>query len=279
LAGQRPSAGTRSTAAGPPAGTHEWLSFPDPEENRTWLFDVTFLLSPWNCIFGAGCQGVLTGPAPELAQGCCSYGAHFTGPDDVARVERAAATLGPETWQFAARARTPSGKLKILTRSKADPAKPDVEIVSRIVDDACIFLNRPDFPAGPGCALHLAALQRGERPMDLKPDVCWQLPLRREDETDATGHVTSTVRQWDRRHWGEGGAEFHWWCTEAPEAFSGQVPVFESLEAELIQLVGPSIYAIIAAELNRRRTPTAALPHPAVPVAQPRRRRANGNQG
>ena len=42
------------------------------------MFDVTFLLSRWTCIFGDGCQGVLTGPAPELVQGCCSYGAHFT---------------------------------------------------------------------------------------------------------------------------------------------------------------------------------------------------------
>ena len=32
--------------------------------------------------------------------------------------------------------------------------------------------------------------------------------LRREDEVADDGHVTSTIRQWDRRHWGEGGQEF-----------------------------------------------------------------------
>ena len=79
-----------STVPAPP--DHEWISFEDEEEDRTWVFDVTFLLSRWSCIFGQGCQGVLTGPAPELVHGCCSYGAHFTGPDDVARVEAAAAT-------------------------------------------------------------------------------------------------------------------------------------------------------------------------------------------
>ena len=47
----------------------------------------------WQCIYGRGCQGVLTGPAPELAQGCCSYGAHFTDDDDADRVEAAARTL------------------------------------------------------------------------------------------------------------------------------------------------------------------------------------------
>ena len=75
----------------PPANAHEWVSFDDPDEERTWLFDVTFLVSSWTCIFGQGCQGVLTGPAPELVQGCCSYGAHFTGKKDARNVERAAA--------------------------------------------------------------------------------------------------------------------------------------------------------------------------------------------
>ena len=41
---------------------HEWLSFEDEDEERTWVFDVTFLTSNWSCIFGYGCQGVLTSP-------------------------------------------------------------------------------------------------------------------------------------------------------------------------------------------------------------------------
>ena len=66
-----------------PNDLHEWVSFDDHEEDRTWVFDVTFLTSSWNCIFGNGCQGVLTGTAEELVQGCCSYGAHFVDADDV----------------------------------------------------------------------------------------------------------------------------------------------------------------------------------------------------
>ena len=49
-----------------PEDAHEWVSFEDPHEQRRWVFDVTFLLSNWTCIYGAGCQGVLTGPSPEL---------------------------------------------------------------------------------------------------------------------------------------------------------------------------------------------------------------------
>ena len=26
---------------------HEWVSFEDPDELRTWVFDLTFLLSNW----------------------------------------------------------------------------------------------------------------------------------------------------------------------------------------------------------------------------------------
>ena len=257
-------------AGGAPPGAHDWVSFPDPEEDRTWVVDVTFLLSRWQCIFGAGCQGVLTGPAEELVQGCCSYGAHFTGDDDAARVVAAAERLTPEDWQFHKSGHRGKGRrLDVLSTGPAG------ETITRQKEGACIFLNRPGFAAGPGCALHAAALAGGERPMDWKPDVCWQLPLRREDETDATGHVTSTVTQWDRRHWGEGGFEFHWWCTEAPEAFSGARPVYEEMADEIEGLVGPKVWALIDAELKRRRAGVGApLPHPAeVPVRAPKRRK------
>ena len=85
-----------------PRDAHEWVSFEDEEEERTWLFDLTFLESRWTCIFGAGCQGVLTQPTPELVQGCCSYGAHFVDQDDVERVRRAIPRLTDEDWQFKA---------------------------------------------------------------------------------------------------------------------------------------------------------------------------------
>ena len=237
-----------------PDDAHEWVSFEDLEEERTWVFDVTFLLSRWTCIFGRGCQGVLTGPAPELVQGCCSYGAHFTDADDVARVEEAATTLTEDDWQFRRQ-----GLRRGVTKTT-----PGGATVTRMVQGACIFLNRPGFPTGPGCALHHAALRRGERPMDLKPDVCWQLPLRREDIDDGGGHVTSTVRQWDRRDWGGGGAEFHWWCTEAPEAFAGADAVYQAMRDELVGLVGQEVYDRLAAYLDDRSRVKVALPHPAV---------------
>ena len=251
------AAGWRASTpfAGPLPSAHEWVTFEDPTELRTWVFDVTFLVSRWQCIFGQGCQGVLTGPAEGLAQGCCSYGAHFTDDDDVRRVRAAARTLTPDDWQFASEAKR-GGVIK---------TEPDGTRVTRLIDDACIFLNRPGFSGGPGCALHRAALSRGQAPLELKPDVCWQLPLRREDTTDdSSGRVTSTVTQWDRRHWGGGGEEFHWWCTEAPEAFTGSKAVYVTLAPELRAMIGDDMYSELAAYLDARRGAGVALPHPVV---------------
>jgi len=238
---------------------HEWVSFEDPDEQRTWVWDVTFLTSSWTCIFGCGCQGVLTEAAPEMVQGCCSYGAHFTSGKDRRHVEQLAKKLTADEWQFKKQSDKRGGPIKVNR---------DGDVVSRLVDGACIFLNRPGFHAGPGCALHQAALRRGERPLDWKPEVCWQLPLRRIDETDQYGHVTSTVREWKRRDWGEGGEEFHWWCTESNDAFVGTAPVFETLKDELIELCGDKPYGMLVAHLakaKRSRTENGTwLPHPAL---------------
>ncbi len=235
-----------------PLDAHEWVSFDDLHERRTWMVDATFMRSNWSCIYGAGCLGVLDGPAPELEQGCCSYGAHFVDDDDVQTVVRAVVRLTGEHWQFQRKA----------ARKGFLDAGDDGATVTRLVDDACIFLNRPGFPGGAGCALHRAALAAGERPMDWKPNVCWQLPLRLDHTTDDLGHVTSTLREWKRRDWGGGGEEFHWWCTESDHAFVGTVPVYVYLHDEIVGLVGEEVYAQLVELLER---PTATpLPHPAV---------------
>jgi hypothetical protein len=220
------------------------------------VFDVTFMLSHWGCIFGRGCQGVLTEPAPELVHGCCSYGAHFVDAADRRRVERAAKTLADDQWQFKKKGQQ-RGVVKV---------KKNGEMVTRLVDGACIFLNRPEFPGGAGCALHRAAIERGLPHLVLKPDVCWQLPLRRDEQSDGRGHVTSTIRQWDRRHWGAGGEEFAWWCTEAPEAFTEAEPVYKTLRDELVALTSQHAYDMLAGYLDKRVSTNGAsapLPHPA----------------
>ncbi len=232
------------------------VAFEDPGEQRTWVFDLTFLLSNWSCIFGAGCPGVLTEPAPEMEHGCCSYGAHFSDDDDRDRILAKVELLEKDEWQLRRR----RGKKGAIQVNEAG------DTVTKIVDGACIFLNRASHPAGAGCAFHSAALRRGESILDWKPEVCWQLPLRRHDESDTYGHVTSTLREWKRRDWGPGGDEFHWWCTEDTrryDAFVGTSPVWVTLREEIVAMTSPTAYRLLSDHLAERAS-GVPMPHPAV---------------
>ena len=266
-ANSKEPAGGKERDAGP---VREWVTFDDPtEDGRRWQIDVTFLTSHWRCIFNDGCQGNLTEPAPELVQGCCAYGAHFSNRKDRDAVVKAARKLGDDVWQHAKAGR----KRGIYAKSgKNDDGKQEWR--TRLVDDACIFLNGPDFPAGPGCALHLEAMRTGKHHADLKPEVCWQLPLRCVDEYEDDGTVVSTLSEFGRDGWGEGGEDFAWWCTEAPEAFTGSEPVYVGLAEELRRMIGTELYDQVAAYLaGREASAPPPVTHPAeTPVHFTRRR-------
>jgi hypothetical protein len=79
---------------------------------------------------------------------------------------------------------------------------------------------------------------------------------------DESGHVTSRLREWKRRDWGEGGADFAWWCTETPDAFVGSEPLYASARDDIVELVGAHIYDLLLEVVER---PVAVpLPHPAL---------------
>ncbi len=93
--------------------------------------------------------------------------------------------------------------------------------------------------------------------------MCWQLPLRLEQRTDDNGHLTNVLREWKRRDWGEGGHEFHWWCTDAPDAFIGRRPVYEELHDEITEMVGEKAFELFVEAMEARPT-RQLLPHPAL---------------
>src|SRR5262249_45604765 len=136
--------------------------------------------------------------------------------------------LDPSVWEFAKVGRKKGIYAKV---GKDEDGKPEWR--TRLVDGACIFLNRPGFPTGPGCALHQEAMRRGVHHSDLKPEVCWQLPLRRVDEEQEDGTVVSRLTEFGREGWGEGGQDFARWCTESPEAFGAAQPVYVTLGPDL----------------------------------------------
>jgi hypothetical protein len=247
------------------SATREWITIPVPgKERRQWQIDVTFLSSSWRCVFGQGCQGVLTEPAPELVQGCCSYGAHASDKKDRDKVEKLAKKLSDDEWQFR--------KIGMKKGVWAHVGKEEWR--TRLHEEACVFLNRPGFGAGPGCALHLHAMNRGIHFSETKPTVCWQLPLREFDREEEDESMTTVLTEFGRDGWGEGGEEFAWWCTEAPEAFTGGEPVYKSMEAELRLMLGDAIYEEVAKYLDARlAVGSKPLPHPAeVPVSLGRTR-------
>ena len=242
----------------------EWITFPDPADpDHVVRADLTLLTSAWTCVFGRGCAGVVAGRPDD---GCCSHGAFFTEEDDLLRVTAAVADLTDDDWQLA-----PVGRGGWTEQDAADDDDPEGvrSLRTRLVDGACVFLNRPGFPGGTGCALHRMALRTGLHPLTTKPDVCWQLPVRREQEhverPDGTKVLMTTIGEFDRRGWGPGGHDLHWWCTGSPAAHVSPEPLVATYEAELTALLGAAAYAELRRLAEARLDAGLVAPHPASP--------------
>ena len=243
----------------PPDGPRDWVEFLDPDDaGHVVRADLTFLLSSWTCVFGRGCPGV----AGRADEGCCSTGAFWSEEDDERRVTRGARALRRRDWQHADTGRRDG--ISEVDDLDGTPARR-----TRLVDGACVFLNRPGFPGGAGCALHALALRTGRRPLQTKPDVCWQIPLRRSQERvqrpDEVEVLLTTIAEYDRRGWGPGGADLTWWCTGSPAAHVGAEPLWVSYEDELTALVGAPAYEELARLCAER---SSLPPHPATAAAR-----------
>jgi hypothetical protein len=257
-----------------------WLEFPDPTGSVTLVggdgsdapdqvfrCDLTWLTSSWTCIFGRGCRGIY---ADRPDDGCCTLGAHFSDADDEERVAAAVARLTPRMWQLHDAGRSADG----WTETDEDGARK-----TRVVDGACVFHNRPGFvpgafAEGAGCALHVLALDEGRDHLETKPDVCWQLPVRRSYATierpDGTSYLQVTIAEYDRRGWGAGGHDLDWYCTGNTAAHVGAEPVFRGLRAELVELIGEAAYDVLAVHCEQFLAARRSLPltvHPATAQA------------
>ena len=222
-----------------------FVEFVDPADaDQVFRCDLTWLTSHWTCIFGRGCPGIY---ADRPDDGCCTLGAHFADADDEKRVRRAARQLTGDVWQYKLRRPRTAGWDRGGGDSR-DGEPPGRK--TRVVDGACIFLNRRGFPAGAGCALHLLALRQGRHYVETKPDVCWQLPIRRQFRTvtrsDETTYTEVTIGEYSREAWGPGGHDLDWYCSANTEAHHGRIPVYRSNRVELVALMGKRAYAILA---------------------------------
>src|SRR4029077_9454749 len=124
---------------------------------------------------------------------------------------------------------------------------------------------------GGGCALHGQALRDGVHPLEYKPDVCWQLPGPREQDwitrPDGSKVLLTVLGEFDRRGWGEGGHDLHWWCTSSPEAHVGTKPMDLSYGPELSALIGEKAYEKLVELCAARDKAGMVAPHPATVAA------------
>ena len=89
------------------------------------------------------------------------------------------------------------------------------------------------------------------------------------------------IGEYERLAWGDGGAEFAWYCTANTEAHTGREPVYISNNHELIALMGAEGYAELKkfcdarmeaiaqlAKANKKRELPLFIIHPATVGAQ-----------
>jgi hypothetical protein len=214
--------------------------------------------SYWQCIYGNGCCGI---DADKPDAGCCSDGAYYTDKEDEARILRNAKKLTKSEWQFYDQARSKSKKNLNISEIGLDKDRK-----TRKVDGSCIFLNRvgyqaPGYTGRFGCALHHLANKEGSHPVETKPDICWQLPIRRSWEVREVGGNEITVvviGEYERSAWGEGGADLDWYCTSNSEAHIGKLPVYQSSKTELIKMMGKKGYLELEKLCDSRMVAIAA---------------------
>jgi hypothetical protein len=242
-----------------------FVEFVDPADaDQVFRCDLTWLTSSYTCIFGAGCRGIYQ-ESPDT--GCCTLGAHFADKADEKRVAAYVEQLTPELWQLRPDKTTIKRSDWVETEEDGARKTPVVEVDGQ---SACIFHNRADFHLGAGCALHALALEQGRHPLETKPDVCWQLPIRRTFRTverqDDTSYSEVTIGEYDRRGWGPGGHDLDWYCSGNTEAHVAVEPLYVTSEAELTELMGAAAYAQLARHCDAHlRSRSALALHPADP--------------
>jgi len=219
-----------------------YAEFINPEDDtEVFKVDLTWLTSRWECIFGRGCPGIY---ADRPDDGCCTLGAHFADKNDEKRVRKAVKRLTPDLWQNYKEG-TKNGWVELEGEETVTPGEePDRK--TRVFDGACIFLNKPGFKGGYGCAFHHLAEQEGRSFVETKPDVCWQLPLRRQfrevTRTDGSEYTEVSIGEYSRDGWGPGGHDLDWYCTANTDAHQGRQPVYLSNRSELVALMGEAGY-------------------------------------
>lgn len=252
----------------PPDFPREFFEFTHPEDPfHQFRIDLTWVESSYRCGFGTSACAGIDAALPQV--GCCVHGAFLTDEEDREQLRDAVLRMPADLWELA-----PANVKDALSHPEElepylvwdelddEDGNPEPALKTTIVDGACIFANR----SNPGCAIHQWAIEAGEDLTVVKPEVCWQLPLRRLEEwtTRADGQevLVTTITEYERRGWGDGGEDFDWYCTTAPACHAGEEPMFRTHRAELVALMGESAYEVLRERCEVRAAARAAVDVP-----------------
>lgn len=287
-AGRSISAGVEAA----PDHPREWFEFTNPEDtHHQFSIDLTWLESHWNCTFGtSACHGI---DFSQAEVGCCVHGAFLADETDRDQLYDAVAEMPAKFWQ-----NRPAEVDEYLEGAEPEVLEPWLEwdelddedgnpepaLKTLTVDGACIFANRDGWASGRGCAIHQWGVAEDRDLTVVKPEVCWQVPLRRieayEERADGEEILRTTIGEYDRRAWGNGGEDFDWWCTGASGCHTAAEPMWLTQESELRALMGDVSYEELAEHCRARREARDTLraagvdpahthsPHPATAEAR-----------
>lgn len=258
----------KSISAGvevPPDFSREWFEFTNPEDVlHQFSIDLTWLESHWNCTFGtSACHGI---DASQTDVGCCVHGAFLADETDRDQLYDAVAEMPAKYWQ-----NRPTDTDRFI--HDADPTEmepwlewdelddddgnPEPALKTLTTAGACIFANRAGWATGAGCALHQWGAAEDKDLTVVKPEVCWQVPFRRieayEDRSDGVEILRTTIGEYDRRGWGNGGEDFDWYCTGDSGCHTAAEPVWQAQSAELRALMGDAPYELLAEHCQERQ--------------------------
>lgn len=255
----------------PPDFSREWFEFTNPEDSHhQFSIDLTWLESHWNCAFGtSACHGI---DAAQTDVGCCVHGAFLADEQDRDQLYDAVAEMPAKYWQN--RPEDTTGYIEAGDPVELEPwlewdelddedGNPEPALKTRTVNGACIFANRAGWPTGSGCALHQWGAAEDRELTVVKPEVCWQVPLRRhedwEERSDGVEILRTVIGEYERRSWGNGGEDFDWWCTGDAGCHTATAPIWITQETELRTLMGDASYEVLAGHCRARRDARSTL--------------------
>ncbi|WP_022863592.1 hypothetical protein [Corynebacterium massiliense] len=272
------AAAVRSGSEVAPDFPREWFEFTDPADPfHVFSVDLTWMESHYNCVFGSGdCPGI-DATAPDV--GCCVHGAFLADAADRTQLADVVAEMPAKYWQNRPAATDAWLRERAENNDKphdnqdvepwlewdelaGDDGEPEPSVKTKTVDGACIFANRAGWATGSGCALHQWAIDSGRDITTAKPEVCWQLPIRRhedfEERPDGQEILRTTIGEYDRRGWGDGGEDFQWYCSGNAACHSNPDPLWRSHKSELTAVMGKECYDILAGHCAAREAAAAA---------------------